>query len=46
MFDYRDSQHFEILPKSVKESITKSGANFDDEEEFIMFVTKFQNGIN
>lgn len=45
-FEYKDSQYFETLPKSVKETIVQTGANFDSEEEFIDFVTKFENGIN
>lgn len=46
MFDYKDSQHYETLPKSVQESILQSDANFDSEEEFLEFVTKFENVIS
>lgn len=45
-FDYKDSRHFDTLPKSVKETIVETGASFESEEEFLEFITKFQNGIN
>lgn len=46
MFDYKNSEYFDALPKSVQESIMQAGADFDSEEELLEFVTKFENVIS
>lgn len=46
MFDFENSQLFETLPKSVKENIAQGDVHFDNEEEFLKFVTKFENTIS